>query len=61
MVDSHACQARRNHEMSHNPPVQIENEPLMVSPTKPSSPTNQDEMKSKDDIFDYNCALLTDG
>ncbi len=53
--------ARRNHEMSHNPPVQVENEPLMVSPTKPSSPSSHDEMKSKDDVFDYNCALLTDG
>lgn len=54
-------QARRNHEMSHNPPVQVENEPLMVSPTKPSAPSNHDEVKSKDDAFDYNCALLTDG
>lgn len=54
-------QARRNHEMSHNPPVQVENEPLMVSPTKPSAPSNHDEVKSKDDVFDYNCALLTDG
>lgn len=54
-------QARRNHEVSHNPPVQEENEPFKVSPTKPSSPSNHDEMKSKDDVFDYNCALLTDG
>ena len=54
-------QSRRNHEMFHNPPVQVENEPLMVSSTKPSSPSNHDEMKSKDDVFDYNCALLTDG
>ena len=54
-------QARRNHEMSHNPPVQVENESPMVSPTKPSSPSNHDEMKSKDDVFDYNCALLADG
>ena len=53
--------ARRNHELSHNPPVQVEDVPLMVSPTKPSSPSRPDEMKSKDDVFDYNCALLTDG
>ena len=53
--------ARRNHELSHNPSVQIEDEPLMVSPTKPSSPSNHVKMKSKDDVFDYNCALLTDG
>ena len=54
-------QARRNHEMSYNPPVQVENEPLMASPTEPSSPSSHDEMTSKDDVFDYNCALLTEG
>jgi len=54
-------QARRNHEMSNNPPVQVENEPFKVSPTKRSSPSNHDEMKSKDDVFDYNCALLAYG
>jgi len=53
--------ARGNHELSHNPPVQVEDVSLMVSPTKPSSPSRPDEMKSKDDAFDYNCALLTDG
>ena len=39
----------------------MEDVSLMVSPTKPSSPSRPDEMKSKDDVFDYNCALLTDG
>ena len=47
--------------MSHSPPVQVENEPFKVSPAKPSSPSNHDEMKSKDDVFYYNCALLADG
>ncbi|XP_022806485.1 uncharacterized protein LOC111343567 [Stylophora pistillata] len=57
----HNGKARRNHELAHNPPVQVENEPFQVSSTKPSPPSRPEEMKSKDDVFDYNCALLTDG
>ena len=56
--------ARNIHELSHNPPVLVEDKPLVVSPTKQSSASNHDKMKSKDDVliyFDYNCTLLIDG
>jgi len=53
--------AGRNHEISHNPPVQVEDEPFPVSSSKPSPPSRPKETKSNDDAFNYNCALLTDG
>lgn len=50
--------SRRNHELSHEPPVQVEEEPPSLTPSRPVSP--QKETKKGDDVFNYNCSLLTD-
>lgn len=50
--------SRRNHELSHNPPVVIE-EQNTFSPSKPKP--EDPSLPNLDDIFNYNCALLADG
>lgn len=51
--------ARRNHEMSHDPPVQVENSAILSTST-PTSTTSPKEPKPGDDVYNYNCALLAD-
>ena len=50
--------SRQNHELSHEPPEQVEEEPPSLTPSRPVSP--QKETKKGDDVFNYNCSLLTD-
>ena len=50
--------SRRSHELSHEPPVQLEEEPPPLTTSKPVSPPK--ETKESDDAFNYNCSLLTD-
>ena len=50
--------SRRTHELSHEPPVQLEEEPPTLATSKPVSPPK--ETKQRDDAFNYNCSLLTD-
>ena len=49
-------ESRRSHELSHEPPIQVE--PPSLTPSRPVS--SEKEIKKGDDIFNYNCALLTD-
>ena len=49
--------SRRNHELSHDPPVEVDQQ-VTLTPTKPSP---SEEKKTNDDVFSYNTALLTDG
>lgn len=50
--------SRRNHELSHDPPVEMPDESFTLSPTKPDAtkPATKD-----DDFHNYNTALLADG
>ena len=50
--------SRRSHELSHEPPVQLEEEPPTLTTSQPVSPPK--ETKEGDDVFSYNCSLLTD-
>ena len=50
--------SRRSHELSHEPPVQVDDEPPSLTPSRPVS--SEKEIKKGDDVFNYNCALLTD-
>ena len=50
--------SRRSHELSHEPPVQLEEEPPTLATSKPVSPPK--ETKERDDAFNYNCSLFTD-
>ena len=51
--------SRRAHELAHDPPVQVEDEVNDFTSSTPNPP--QGESKPEDDVFNYNCALLTDG
>ena len=51
--------ARRNHELLHEPPVQVDN-PTSVTTSAPTGTTSAKESKQVDDVYNYNCALLTD-
>lgn len=51
--------SRRTHELAHDPPVQVEDEVNDFTSSTPNPP--QGESKPEDDVFNYNCALLTDG
>lgn len=50
---------RRTHELSHEPPVQVE-DPTLVTTSTPTCTTPPKESKPGDDVYNYNCALLTD-
>lgn len=50
--------SRRSHELSHEPPVQLEEEHPTLTPLRPVSLPK--ETKEGDDVFNYNCSLLTD-
>ena len=50
--------SRQSHELSHEPPVQVEEEPPSLTPSWPVS--SEKETKKGDDVFNYNCSLLTD-
>ena len=50
---------RRSHEMTHNPPPDIQAQ-LPVSTSSKSRPSTI-RTEVKDDMFSYNCGLLTDG
>ena len=50
--------ARRNHELSHDPPVEVDDEPPELFARKPPPP--EKAVKSGDDAHNYNCSLLTD-
>lgn len=49
---------RRTHELSHDPPVEIAEDPAQVTTSTPTVPLK--DTKKGDDTFDYNCALITD-
>lgn len=51
--------ARRNHKILHEPPVQVNN-PTSVTTSAPTGTTSPKESKPGDDVYNYNCALLTD-
>lgn len=51
--------SRRGHEMTHNPPIDIPAQ-LPVSTCSKSRPSAM-RAEVKDDVFNYNCGLLTDG
>lgn len=50
--------SRRNHELSHEPPVQVEDDTSQLTHQTLSSPPK--ETKPGDDVFNYNCALMTE-
>ena len=50
--------SRRNHELSHEPPVQVEDDTSQLTHQTLSSPPK--ESKPGDDVFNYNCALMTE-
>jgi len=66
--------SRRNHELKHNPPVQVEDPPNKVTFSTEAPPTTDSTENTEvsdddfsgvvkntsDDIFNYNCALLAD-
>ena len=45
--------------MSHDPPAHVENYVILTT-CKPTSTTTPKEPKPGDDVYNYNCALLTD-
>lgn len=49
---------RRNHELSHDPPVQVDNDTLVTTSSACTTPPK--ESKPGDDVYNYNCALITD-
>jgi hypothetical protein len=51
--------SRRSHEMTHNPPPEIPAQQPVSSCSKSRPSTTRAELK--DDVFNYNCGLLTDG
>lgn len=51
--------ARRSHELSHEPPVEIDDDP-MIQVTTFTSATTPRNTKPGDDAFDYNCSLTAD-
>ena len=50
---------RRNHELSHDPSVQFEDS-LLLTQSSPGCTAPPEETKAGDDVYNYNCALLTD-
>lgn len=48
---------RRNHELSHEPPVQVD-DPTLVATTTPTCTTPLKESKPGDDVYNYNYALM---
>ena len=50
---------RRNHELSHDPSVQFEDS-LLLTQSSPGCTAPPEEIKAGDDVYNYNCALLTD-
>ncbi len=58
--------SRRNHELKHNPPVQVEEPPIEITfsaqgDTHPPQASTEDaEADDDDDVFNYICALLAD-
>ncbi|KAK3724040.1 hypothetical protein QZH41_020320, partial [Actinostola sp. cb2023] len=51
--------SRRKHELSHTPPPIIQESTSFVTSGKPK--VNKTKEEEHDDIFNYNCALLSDG
>jgi len=51
--------SRKNHERSHDPPVEVQEHELKLSPSKPE--VKKSKTSNQDDVFNYNCALLADG
>ena len=49
---------RRNHELSHKPPVQVDNETLVNTSSVCTTPPK--ESTPGDDVYNYNCAFMTD-
>lgn len=49
---------RTDHELSHDPPVEITDKPPSVVSTKPKK---VEVTTSTDDMYEYNCGLLADG
>jgi len=50
---------RQNHEMSHQPPPYIP-PPVSICPSS-KKPDVENKEEQTDDLFNYNCALMTDG
>ena len=55
--------SRRKHEQTHHPSSAMENDDFPGSISAPEdSASSEDSSKTKsDDVYSYNCALLTDG
>ena len=51
---------RRRHEMSHDPPPNVINEPVLMN-TVPDDPGDEDSTKIKNDEYDYHCSFLNMG
>ena len=54
--------SRRSHELKHDPPVQVEEQPTITvqAPLPTKQTTSDKDAKQNDDVYNYNCALLTD-
>ena len=50
---------RRNHELSHDPPVQFDDS-LLLTQFSLGCTAPSEETKAGDDVYNYNCALPTD-
>ena len=50
--------SRKTHELSHDPPVVIDEDVAPMTSSKPSTPVK--DPKPGDDVFNYNCGLLID-
>ena len=51
--------SRTKHELSHDPPVQVDEASMNLTSSKPKPKPSPTEVKA-DDVYNYNCALLTD-
>lgn len=50
---------RRYHELSHDPPVQFDDS-LLLTQSSPGCTAPPEETNAGDDVYNYNCAVLTD-
>ncbi len=53
--------SRRTHELTHDPPPSISEQILESVPNLSAPRSSLEKTEAKDDIFNYNCSLLTDG
>ena len=53
--------SRRKHELTHDPPPAVDNVITYPQKSKPKPSEDKNKKEQEDDIFNYNCAILTDG